>query len=709
MRGNTVGSTAGERIGARTGLSHRRQVLLIVALASLPLIGLVLAGIWLGMVRAEAEVARERLGLARAGAQTTSAFVGGSLATARSLARTRSMIERGRTQSIQQLVDQIQAENPDWEGWGLAGPDGRNIVSAGAAPGTLNVGDRPYFQRALQTGRAVVSPAVLNRRTQSPTVVIAAPVDFDNGERGAIIVSLSTARLSTALGALRQDSSIRISVVDSEGTLFVHPDPALAAQLPSLRGRPAVEAALAGLEGSRHDTTSDGSEVVEAYGPVADVGWGVLVTQPTDDAFEVVHRQTLIGFAVLALAVAVAGAIGWYLGGRLTEIYRQQQAAMARAEATAERLAVVSAESERSRRFFEGVIASAPIAIAVLRGQDSRYEAVNARFQALKPDTPMLGRTVGEVFPELDEWASPALLERVNTTGEPFAAADRPWPATDGAEPRYFTYVLARLDDDAGKPDAILSVVLETTDAVVARQRAAREKDEFLSIASHELKTPLTALSMAAQLVERQMENPPLDEERLRRHVGTIRSQATRTTRLINDLLDMSRIDAGRLALTSAPVDLVTLVEAATQRQRDALPEGAGERLMVCAGQPSITVHGDSARLEQVLTNLLTNAVKYSPDGSPIEVGLTGDASSATIRVVDHGIGVPEAERADIFVPFQRASTAIAAHIQGTGLGLYITRRIVEAHGGTIHLDETPGGGTTVVVTLPMQQQPDSP
>jgi signal transduction histidine kinase len=703
---------------ARTGLSHRRQVLLVVALASLPLIGLVLADIWLGMVRAEAEVANERLGLARAGAQTTSAFVGGSPSTARTLARTPSMVQRGQVEGIQALVDRIQAENPDWEGWGLAGADGWNLVSAGAAPGTLNVADRPYFQQAIRTGQAIVSPAVLNRRTQSPTVVVAAPVDFENGERGAIIVSLSTTRLAAALGALRQDTSIRIGLVDSEGKLFVHPDTVLAAQLPVLRGRPAVEAALAGQEGSLVERTADGTETIEAYAPIADLDWGILVTQPTDEAFEVVHRQTLIGFVVLALAIGVAGAIGWYLGGRLSEIYRQQQDAMrqqqdamARAEATADRLAVVSAESERRRRFFEGVIASAPIAIAVLRGRDHRFEAVNARFQALTPGTTMLGRAVDEIFPELGEWAAPALLDRVYATGETVAAADRPWPASDGdgqLGARYCTYVIARLDDEAGQPDAILVIVLETTEAVVARQRAAREKDEFLSIASHELRTPLTGVGVAAQLVERLLERRPLDEERLRHYVTTLRSQVMRTSRLINDLLDMSRIDAGRLALTSAPVDLVTLAEAASQRQRDAVPEGTGEHIVVRADQPTITVRGDAARLDQVMTNLLSNAVKYSPEGTPIEVVLGVKAGRATVRVVDRGIGVPEAERADIFVPFHRASTAVEAHIQGTGLGLYITRRIVEAHGGTIRLDETPGGGTTVEVTLPLDRLPDT-
>jgi signal transduction histidine kinase len=244
--------------------------------------------------------------------------------------------------------------------------------------------------------------------------------------------------------------------------------------------------------------------------------------------------------------------------------------------------------------------------------------------------------------------------------------------------------------------------VLETTETVVARQKADREKDEFLSIASHELKTPLTALGLAAQLVDRLMAQRPLDEARLIRHNRTIQNQVTRMSTLINDLLFMSRIDARRLTLTAGRVNLVTLARDAAERQRDTLPEDSSERIVVESEQAAIEVHGDPTRIGQVFTNLLSNAIKYTPDGGPINVLLGASSEQATIKIVDHGIGVPEDERAEIFSPFRRASTAIKAAIEGTGLGLYITRRIVEAHGGTIRLTETPGGGTTFEVTLPM-------
>ena len=681
-------------------------MLRIVAVASVPLIVLVVIGIVQGKVLAEARVAEERVALAQAGALSAAAFVDGNLATARSLSRVRALMVPERVPGLQETYESILAENPDWEGWGLAAPDGWNIVSTGAPPRSLNVGDRPYFQEAIRSGQAVVSPAVLNRRTSNPTVVLAVPVDFENG-RGAIIVSLSTARLASELRAMRHDASVRIALVDAVGTLFASPDAGLTADLPSMRGRPAVDAALRGDVGSLLSSEQNGPEAIVAYAPVPGLGWGIVVAQPTTAAFDVVRRQTALGIIILGLATILAGAIGWNLGGRLSDLYQRQRAATARAEATAGTLERVSAESERRRRFLEGVIASAPVAIATLRGPDYRHETLNARYQALQPGTPMAGKTIAEVFPEAISETQRALFDRVYASGEQAVEADKAWPIVAGAgQPttRYFTQVVARLDDEAGQPDAILSIVLETTDVVLARQRTEREKDELLSTASHELKTPLTSLGLAAQMIDRMVEHGPYDEARLSRHVGTIRGQTARLSRLIGSLLDVSRIETGRLAMAWEPVDLVSLARIAVARERDTLPESTAHQIVLHSEGSSVIAEGDEARLEQVLANLLSNAVKYSPDGGLVEVVVRREHSRAVVDVVDRGIGVPEQERDQLFAPFSRTPTAVDTGIEGTGLGLYISRRIIEAHGGSIELHETPGGGATFRVSLPLQR-----
>jgi signal transduction histidine kinase len=246
--------------------------------------------------------------------------------------------------------------------------------------------------------------------------------------------------------------------------------------------------------------------------------------------------------------------------------------------------------------------------------------------------------------------------------------------------------------------------VLETTDVVLARRRAEREKDELLSTASHELKTPLTSLGLAAQMIDRMLEHGPLNEARLTRHVGTIRGQTARLTRLIGSLLDVSRIETGRLALAWEPVDLVLLARIAVARERDTLPEGTAHQIVLRAEGTSVIAEGDEARLEQVIANLLSNAVKYSPAGGLVEAVVRREHGQALLDVVDRGIGVPEEERDQLFAPFSRTATAVETGIEGTGLGLYISRRIVEAHGGSIGFHETPGGGTTFRVTLPVRR-----
>jgi signal transduction histidine kinase len=708
LAGRSAGATVTSPDAVAVGpvVNQHRLVMVIVAAASLPLIALVIFGILQGKVLAEARVAEERIALAQAGALAASSFVDGNLSTVRSLSRVRTIARPVGSDELETTFKAIQAENPDWDGWGLASPDGWNVVTTGAPPGTLNIGDRPYFQEVLRTGRPAISPAVFNRRTGQPTVVLAVPVDLEGLGRGAIIVSLSTARLAAELQALRQDASVRVALVDAEGTLIAQPNGEIVADLPTMRGRPAFDAALRGEVGSLV-ATDEGTESIVAYAPVVPLGWGIVVSQPTASAFDVVRRQTVFGIVILCLAVILAGTIGWYLGGRLADLYRRQRAATRRAEASALDLARVSVESDRRRRFLEGVIESAPVAIAILRGPDYRHETLNARYEALRPSVEMAGRTIAEVFPPATATAMREIFHRVSLTGEQVVLPDQPLVIEDGpgsVQPRYFTQVVAPLEDESGEPDAILSMVLETTDVVLARQRAEREKDELLSTASHELKTPLTSLALAAQMIDRMQEHDAYDEVRLGRYLGTIRAQVARLTRLIGSLLDVSRVETGRLVLVWEPVDLGLLARMAVARERDSLPEDSRHQLVLRLDSPLVMVDGDEARLEQVLANLLSNAVKYSPDGGLVEVVVWREPSVAIVEVVDRGIGVPLAERPRLFSPFSRTTTALGTGIEGTGLGLYISRRIVEAHGGSIDLRDTPGGGATFRVTVPVRR-----
>jgi excisionase family DNA binding protein len=240
----------------------------------------------------------------------------------------------------------------------------------------------------------------------------------------------------------------------------------------------------------------------------------------------------------------------------------------------------------------------------------------------------------------------------------------------------------------------------------LAAERAAREaaeaalrvRDEFLSIAAHELKTPLTSLMGHAQLIQRRIERTRTSEpERVVPGLRAIAGQATKLSRLINQLLDISRLEAGRLRLERQPADLASLVEQVVAGARVRIDR----HTIALDLPPSLPIEADALRLEQVLTNLLDNAVKYSPDGGAIEVIVSQpEAAAAELSVRDHGLGIPPEMRGRIFERYYQAHDK--GHMSGLGLGLYISRQIVELHGGTIHAEFPSDGGTRFAVRLPV-------
>jgi signal transduction histidine kinase len=243
--------------------------------------------------------------------------------------------------------------------------------------------------------------------------------------------------------------------------------------------------------------------------------------------------------------------------------------------------------------------------------------------------------------------------------------------------------------------------VTEEVRARHAVEDALHMREEFLSIASHELKTPISALGGQAQLVlRRYARTAQLDPHQVTRALESIVGQAGKLSRLIAQLLDISRIEAAKLMIEPERTDLVGLVEEAAARAR-ALTE---RHPITVQAPPRLEAEVDPLRLEQVLTNLLDNAVKYSPEGGPIEVGVASPHDGfAQISVTDHGLGIPPEKRGQIFERFYQAHTA--AQRGGLGLGLYISHQIVEQHGGELAAEFPADGGTRFLVRLPFRAE----
>lgn len=278
----------------------------------------------------------------------------------------------------------------------------------------------------------------------------------------------------------------------------------------------------------------------------------------------------------------------------------------------------------------------------------------------------------------------------------------------DGADGRPYVLAIIRDVTDRKRAEVALHALNADLDRRVAErtaqleaatselQAAVQVRDEFLSVAAHELKTPLTSLRGSSQLLLRSFaKGARFDLDALKRRLGVIDAQSVRLSALVNQLLDVSRLDAGRLLLNRSRTDLLALVQGVVT-----LAQAHTEVHQIRVRGDTIVAAVDPLRIEQVITNLVDNAVKYSPEGGPIELTMGRTGTDAVIAVADRGIGVPPAHRGRIFDRFHQAHSG--EHYGGMGLGLYISRQIVELHGGTLTAEFPPDGGTRFIMRLPL-------
>ena len=265
-----------------------------------------------------------------------------------------------------------------------------------------------------------------------------------------------------------------------------------------------------------------------------------------------------------------------------------------------------------------------------------------------------------------------------------------------GGEPPYFIAVIEDVTARRQTEDERARLLEREQAARAEAEHAVRGRDEFLSVAAHELKTPVTSLRGFAQLAIRQLDTTGQIEPPLARQAfDVIDRQADRLTSLVGRLLDVSRIQAGRLVLEPRPSDVTALTDAVLAGAR---ARTTRHEITLDAPGP-LVAHVDPMRLEQVVTNLVENAIKYSPNGGPIEVSVAAPAGLVEIAVRDRGLGIPPEHRASIFDRYYQAHALSQGG--GMGLGLYISRQIVELHGGELHAEFPEDGGTRFVVSLP--------
>jgi PAS domain S-box-containing protein len=373
-----------------------------------------------------------------------------------------------------------------------------------------------------------------------------------------------------------------------------------------------------------------------------------------------------------------------------------------KAEAERERL-LKQLENERAKLNY--LFTNAPAFVATLRGPEHIFELANPAYRQLIGHREVIGKAVREALPEVDGQGFIELLDTVFQTGEPFVGKEiSVWLQRENGgllENRFVDFVYQPIFADNKAVSGIFVHGIDITEQVRSRKEAEdanRAKDEFLATLSHELRTPINAILGWSKM----MTDNRLDENGQRRALETIHRNAQAQTQLIEDILDVSRIISGKLKLDARPVELSSVVEAATEA---VLPSAQAKEIRI---QKTIDsglniVSGDPHRLQQIIWNILSNAVKFTPKGGFVQIKLQRLNSHIEISIADTGIGISPKMLPFIFDRFSQAESATNRRYGGLGLGLAIVRHLVEIHAGSIEAhSEGEGQGAIFTIKLPL-------
>jgi signal transduction histidine kinase/FixJ family two-component response regulator len=367
-------------------------------------------------------------------------------------------------------------------------------------------------------------------------------------------------------------------------------------------------------------------------------------------------------------------------------------------------LALASARRalEQMRDELYQLFMQAPAPICVIRGHDLVFEMANALYEQVTGHRQIVGKPMLVAMPELAGQGFDELLRNVMRTGVPYygreslVRLDR--RNVGQFEDTYFSFVYAPMRAVDGSIDRVMVFCLEVTDQVVARRAAEsanRAKDEFLAMLGHELRNPLAPILTALQLMQlRDSEASKKERSIIERHVGHL-------VHLVDDLLDVARIARGSIELRRTHVELAEII-ARSVEMTSPLIEQRRHSLEVSAPSRGLLVDGDPNRLAQIVSNLLTNAAKYTEPGGRISVSAQREGAEVVLRVRDNGIGIAPEMLPRIFDLFAQEQQSLDRSQGGLGLGLAIVRNLVTMHGGTITAKSAGRGrGSEFVVRMP--------
>ena len=732
--------------GAGTGRRPLRQILArqFVLVAALPLLIVVLLWSAVALPDAVHRIEREN---AQAATLVRSQIEATLAAPQRSLEISGALVAGFAPQSseVRAVLQQALDSTPAFEALYVA--DARGVVqdvvakpSAGVRASDLlglDLSSRPYYASVRERHTLVWSDTFLSPLTGSVTAVLALPM----GER-LLVADMSLASVARELAQHERLREAIVIVLDGKGRVIAHPQQQLASWQENMSHVPLVKAALNGQPGAG-EIEFGGERWLATVARIQPAGWHVLVAQPRALLFAPVQRIAwIVGLAVLA-ALGVAVLMSLHLAAKEAQRYRGLLAAAQAMVNEGQREAPLDLGSEETHALWERLREL----LDRLHDQEQRASAAQRNLQAvldsatevavIATDTQgvirlfnrgaqkMLGYSAEEMIGSLPDRLH--IEAEVQARGEELSALfGRRIAGLDvfvaiarkhGYEVRDWTYVrrdgtqllvslaITAVRDASGTLSGFLGIAIDQTQRLraaeldIARERAeaaSHAKSEFLSRVSHELRTPMNAILGYAQLIA-------LDRERSldtvqRERVLRIETAGWHLVKLIDDVLDLSRIESGRVQLSVETVDVGTVL--AVDARREELAR-SGFEVEIALNPDLPPVFGDANLLRTAFDNLLSNAVKYNVRGGSVELSLLdADPAQLGVQVTDTGRGMDAQQLTRLFEPFDRLGLE-STDIEGTGIGLVITKRLVELMSGRIEVLSTPRGGSTFTVFLP--------
>src|SRR6059058_4027490 len=572
--------------------------------------------------------------------------------------------------------------HPNIDGMFFTASDGTLIASIPTAPELIgqDFGSSHWREQAAASDEAIVSP-VHPRLSDKRLVtdIVAAVRTPDRTILGYIGDSVLVERIGRRLAAIEFSDRFLFEVLDQNGVALFAND---------FKPSPGVTSPEGGalIKEIRQNNAGHFEEHGNLYSfsPIENTGWVAVVEQPKSLAYKPVHdllgRMTVLAAWLVALTAVFA-----WLGSRF---YQRQMESTQRLE--------------REVIFNEKMLANMPSGIAFVDPTSRRFLHANDAFARMAErfgDLPASGRDITEITYDDVKIAPPGAIERVLTFGTPFHLTEHPLKDKTGVT-HFLDINLLRLQGAQETIQGVLYLVEDKTRDVTLRQEliaANAAKDQFLALLSHELRSPLAPV--IAMVGELEAEAP--DTQPVREALEVVRRNVELEARLIDDLLDVTRISKGKLQLSFEPISVHQILQRAYEICRNEI-EAKNLEVTFRPRAAHAYVDGDPARLQQVFWNLIKNSVKFTPKtAESLSKPLNPAPNKIEARIIDTGIGIEREKIDKIFNAFEQGQVEITRRFGGLGLGLSISKALIDAHGGKIHV-QSPGKdqGSTFSVEL---------